>query len=81
MPLPSQVACYTIAATTGQQAGDLADSVLGDGLVPLASALGQHEDPARRLQFAAQRQAVVYGCNHMELLNNPEVAGHLLRFL
>jgi hypothetical protein len=81
LPLPEHIACYTIAATTGKRSGDLADSVLGDGLVPLDSALGQHPDPARCLQFAPERQAIVYETNHMDLLNSPKVAKLLLQFL
>ena len=45
VPLPKGVRCYTIAATTGKKVGDLDDELLGDGLVPLNSALGRHKDP------------------------------------
>ncbi len=45
-PLPKGVACYAIAATTAASPGDLKDRLLGDGLVPLASALGRHKESA-----------------------------------
>ena len=48
---PQGVRCYAIAATTGKQAGDLGASLLGDGLVPLASALGRHDNRASRSRF------------------------------
>ena len=50
--------CPTTCAATpwrpasAQQRGDLKDRLLGDGLVPLDSALGRHSDPARTLAFA-----------------------------
>jgi pimeloyl-ACP methyl ester carboxylesterase len=81
LPLPAGVRCYAVAATTGQQAGDLRDRLLGDGLVPLASALGRHKTAARTLAFARGRQRVVEGTNHMELLSSPAVAAQLLQWL
>ena len=44
VPLPKGVACYTVAATPARQRSLLADRLVGDGLVPLHSALGQHDD-------------------------------------
>ena len=44
VPLPEGVACYAIAATTAKEAGGLKDRLVGDGLVPVASALGHHKD-------------------------------------
>lgn len=82
VPLPQGVACYAIAATLGEQAGDLADTFLaGDGLVPLASALGQHEDATRSSGFAEAQQKIVYRCNHMQLLDAPEVTQQLLAWM
>jgi hypothetical protein len=49
--------------------------------VQVDSALGRHRDPARRLQFAADRQLQLQGVNHMQLLSNPEVCQALLRWL
>jgi pimeloyl-ACP methyl ester carboxylesterase len=67
--LPTKVKCFAIAATTGQQNGDLKDRLLGDGLVPLASALGEHADPSRSLNFPADRKLTLYATNHMQLLS------------
>jgi hypothetical protein len=41
------------------------------------SALGRHADPARTLQFAAERQWVALGTTHLGLLNSPEVYAKL----
>ncbi|KQV79199.1 permease [Massilia sp. Root351] len=81
VPLPAGVACYAVAATIGKDADQLSGRLAGDGLVPLASALGRHPDPQRSLDIPAERQATVYGVNHMELLDAPQVAMHLLAWL
>jgi len=81
LPLPTGVRCYAVAASTGQQTGDLKDRLLGDGLVPLDSALGRHRDPRRCLAFAEERQWVGYGLNHLDLLSHAEVYAQLKRWL
>lgn len=77
VPLPQGVRCYTVAATTAGKRGALADRLLGDGLVPLHSALGQHDDVRRNLVFGKSAQWIVYRMNHMELLSRPEVTQQL----
>jgi pimeloyl-ACP methyl ester carboxylesterase len=81
LPLPQGVACYTVAATTAAKRSPLADRLIGDGLVPLASALGQHIDPRHQLVFAKTEQVIVYRTNHMALLHSPEVTHQMLRWL
>jgi hypothetical protein len=81
LPLPDSVACHAVAATIGKNAGQLSGRLAGDGLVPVDSALGRHADPGRTLAIPAARQATVYGVNHMELLDSPAVARHLLDWL
>jgi pimeloyl-ACP methyl ester carboxylesterase len=79
VPLPEGVRCFTVAAATAAKRGPLVDRLVGDGLVPLRSALGRHDDPAMRL--APDGEFIAYGVNHMALLGNPEVAGQLLQWL
>jgi pimeloyl-ACP methyl ester carboxylesterase len=81
LPLPDTVRCYAAAVSTGKQRGDLKERLLGDGLVPLYSALGRHPDPARVLAFAEDRQWVGYGMNHLELLSRAEVYAQLRQWL
>lgn len=81
LPLPEGVACFTVAATLAGQRGLLSDRLTGDGLVPLQSALGQHNDPARRLVFEKDRQHTVYRTGHLDLLSSPAVAAQLLAWL
>ena len=81
VPLPQDVACFTVAATTAKQRSPLAERILGDGLVPLDSALGQHADAARCLNFAKARQHISYNTHHMQLLSSPAVAAQVLAWL
>ena len=81
VPLPAGVACYAVAGVLGEQTGALKGKLLGDGLVPLASALGQHKTAARRLHFEPGQQWVGQGMNHLDLLDRPEVLAQLRRWL
>ncbi|MGO9274645.1 MAG: esterase/lipase family protein [Terriglobia bacterium] len=73
VPLPTRVRCYTIAAAMGKKVGNLGGELLGDGLVPLNSALGRHKDPRLTLALAKSRQWVGYDMNHWDLLSHPAV--------
>jgi pimeloyl-ACP methyl ester carboxylesterase len=81
LPLPEGVHCYCVAATTASQPGTLADRLIGDGLVPLKSALGQHEDPRRQLVFAPESQWIAFNTSHMALLSSPAVTRQLVTWL
>ncbi len=81
VPLPDGVACYAIAATTAASPGGLRDRLVGDGLVPVASALGRHEDRARSLEFPADRQWVAYETGHLDLLSRHDVYKQIARWL
>jgi len=73
VPLPEGVRCYAIAATTRKSAGDCGDRLPGDGLVPLASALGRHDDPRFALAFPEPNQWIAYDTGHLDLLSEPAV--------
>jgi pimeloyl-ACP methyl ester carboxylesterase len=81
VPLPAGVHCYAVAATTGARHGDAKDRLLGDGLVPLASALGRHARPRRTLAFSPERQWIGYRMGHLDLLGRHEVYAQLRRWL
>ncbi|MCY7305936.1 MAG: GPI inositol-deacylase [Rhodoferax sp.] len=81
LPLPAGVACYAVAATTASKRSLLADRLLGDGLVPLHSALGQHAEPLHTLAFAKTAQWIGYRMNHMQLLGHPDVTRQILHWL
>ena len=81
VPLPQGVVCFTVAATTARQRSPLAERILGDGLVPLDSALGQHPDPQRCLVFPKAHQHIAYGTHHMQLLSSRAVNAQVLAWL
>jgi len=80
LPLPADVACHSIAATAGTAARDLRH-VLGDGIVPLSSALGRHTDPRRTLAFIPSRQYVARATHHLDLLQRPAVYAQIRNWL
>lgn len=73
IPLPEDVRCYAMAATLGSRIGDPHDWLLGDGLVPLNSALGIDPNPQRHLSFPPSRQWIGYQMDHLALLSRSEV--------
>jgi len=75
VPLPDNVECYAIAASSKE------DGVAGDGLVPVASALGEHFDPQRRLNFDESHRWVGGSMNHWDLLDHAEVYEKLQAWL
>ena len=81
VPLPEGVACYTIAATTGKHAGDVSDTLIGDGIVPLKSALGRHESPRLALAIPESRVWIGYGMNHLDLLSRKKVYAQIRQWL
>jgi hypothetical protein len=80
-PLPSGVDAYLIAATLGRRARPVGGDLIGDTLVPLASALGQHPDRAHALEVPASRQRVFYRTNHWDLLSRHDVGAQLCSWL
>lgn len=73
LPLPVGPASYAVAATLGKKTGDLGDRLLGDGLVPIGSALGRHRNLERRLAFTPEQQWLGVGMGHMDLLSHADV--------
>lgn len=81
MPLPEGVQCYAVGAAIAKQPGALEVPLLGDGLVPLSSALGQHADPGRTLLFPESQRWIGYGMNHFDLLESREVYERIVQWL
>jgi hypothetical protein len=81
LPLPAGVPCYAIAATIGDAAGEREERRRGDGLVPIASALGRHPDPRLVLDFPLAHQWIVHDTGHLDLLNRPAVYEHVRDWL
>jgi hypothetical protein len=79
--LPKGVACYAIAATTGKSEGDLSGRLIGDGIVPLDSALGRHTNPKLALAFDESKMWITYGTNHLDLLSRTNVYARIKGWL
>lgn len=80
-PPPAGVALHAVAATLARRHGAAGSEALGDGLVPLASALGDHADPALALHVPAAHRLVVRGANHWDLLSHAGVHRQLRDWL
>jgi pimeloyl-ACP methyl ester carboxylesterase len=73
VPLPTGVECYAMAASLAKKRSRVGDSLIGDGLVPVDSALGRSRDPARALLIPENRQWTGYETGHLALLGSKDV--------
>lgn len=76
--LPEGIRCYAVAASKSPPG---APRPAGDGLVPVASALGHHRQPERTLAFAMEQQLLIHEANHWDVLDRVEVREQLRRWL
>ena len=72
LPLPRDVRCYAVAATLGARPGR-SSRLIGDGLVPVPSALGRHRIARLSLDFPPSHLWVARGRSHFDLLSCPAV--------
>jgi hypothetical protein len=79
--LPTGVECYAMAGTLGKKLNRVGERLIGDGLVPLDSALGRHQDSSRNLAFQQDRQWIGFETGHIALLGHPEVYEQLRGWL
>jgi hypothetical protein len=77
VPLPAGVACYAMAGALRLDSDKPRHKLLGDGLVPVDSALGRHAQVSRTLAFEPGRQWVGSGLGHLDLLGHADVAAQL----
>ncbi len=81
VPLPEGVECYAIAATTARDSRLSERRLPGDGLVPVASALGEHERAALSLHVPKSRQWIARDCGHLELLDRLDASRRISGWL
>lgn len=81
MALPEQIRAYAIAATRQEESRGGSGKPQGDGLVPIASAWGEHADSAFDLRIPPSRRWLGHGINHLELLGSDEVHAQIERWL
>lgn len=68
VPLPAGVEAFAIAAAAMPRPDGLVGRIVGDGLVPVESALGRHADAAFDLGVPEARTHVAAGVHHFGLL-------------
>ena len=73
VPLPVDIDCYAIAGTTANVSSKIGDKLIGDGLVPLNSALGRSKNPNLTLLFLESHQWIGRNIKHLDLLNHQDV--------
>jgi pimeloyl-ACP methyl ester carboxylesterase len=71
--LPELVECYSIAGIASKETGTKSSQLLGDKMVGVKSALGQHKNPTKNLHFKKENTWIAYESNHSELLSNPKI--------
>ncbi len=78
---PSHLRFCALAACLGSAPSEKRSRLLGDGLVPVDSALGRHSDPQRHLALPPENQALLCGVGHMDLPTHPDTVATVLRWL
>ncbi|SUD91511.1 GPI inositol-deacylase [Psychrobacter phenylpyruvicus] len=80
-PLPEHIAAYFLAASLSEE-GDNSkvNYMLGDGLVNIHSALGEHIGD-HSLDVPKSRKVVVYGIGHLALLSDKRVLDQTIKWL
>ena len=73
LPLPNGVQVCAIAATKQRKPGNSDLDLIGDGLVPVSSALVRHRNPSMSLGISDSHAWIGYGMNHWDLLSHPAV--------
>ena len=81
IPLPKQIECYSIAAVQEKAKVSVSSRRVGDGLVAIKSALGEHNNPDKSLNFKKKNTWVVYENSHIDLLSNPKVYAKIKEWL
>jgi pimeloyl-ACP methyl ester carboxylesterase len=81
VPLPEGVQCYTVGAVLGSKTPKTVSALIGDGLVPLKSALGDHINPRLGLDFPDAHRWIGHQMNHMDLLRRKEVYERIRQWL
>lgn len=76
LPPQGGVVCCAVATCLGQNPNDENNLKLGDGLVPVSSALGESTAEQRALNYPPEENKWVgVGINHLDLLTHPQVTG------
>ena len=81
VPLPINVECYAMAATLAKKPSRIHERLIGDGLVPVDSALGRSRSPDTTLKIPDNRQWLGFETGHIEMLGRTELYKQLPEWL
>lgn len=79
--LPDQVHCFAVASCLGKNLHDEKNRRLGDGLVPVPSALGESEQGMPALNYADHGKWVGAGIHHIDLICHPTVMAQIRQWV
>jgi pimeloyl-ACP methyl ester carboxylesterase len=81
-PIPGGINCFLVAGSIETRPNQSkALEAIGDYLVSISSALGEHPNPKFKLNVPEAHKAIFYGLNHMEVQCNAAVAEQIARWL
>lgn len=80
-PLPSHINTFLVAGTIEfENRKNKTLKMIGDYLVSVKSALGEHPNPRFQLKIPQSHKAVFYGLNHMEIQYHSTVAEQIAKW-
>lgn len=79
-PLPSSVNCFLLAGDLDEAPNRHSRDIIGDGLVSVASALGEHKGD-HHLNVPESHKAICYGVNHVNIQYHPRVRRQVVAWL
>lgn len=81
-PVPSSINTYLIAGTLEHESSSSKTlEALGDYLLTVKSAMGEHPHPQYRLNVPDDHKAVFYGLNHIQIQHHPRVREQIIAWL
>ncbi len=82
-PLPSHINTYFAAGSVElviNKKRNLPLKIIGDYLVSIKSALGEHPNPRFQLKLPESHKAIFYGLNHFNIQYHPNVAEQIVQW-
>lgn len=81
IPLTHHAEHYFVAAALGSKVTELKSMMLGDLLVRLGSATGQHQDELKRFDIKPENCRIVHESNHFDMLHDAVVVDQIADWL